>query len=145
MRSTFPVGGGRSPLALGLLDAMRNRLISAGCWAAAVFITIGIWIAVSIWPLLGLPVFLSPWVVARDARIIGFQRYECGISRAPPAILVLLVFFGWPIIFPWYLAMRFKIMAGTARLRWEYDPARTHPIGESPRGLVQPWRGHRVN
>jgi len=55
-----------------------------------------------------------------------------------------LFLLGWPIVLPWYLGMRFKIWAGVARLRQEYQPWRMSDQTVGPNGLVQPWRGRRL-
>jgi hypothetical protein len=83
------------------------------------------------------------WAVL-DSRRVRLWRYYSGISGGPVTILALLLLLGWPIIFPWYLGMRLKILAGVARLREEYQPWRMSDATMSPNGLVQPWRGRKL-
>lgn len=53
---------------------------------------------------------------AVDSSKIQFRRYQSGISCGP-----VVLFFGflllWVVAFPWYLSMRYRILAGTAVLK----------------------------
>ena len=56
--------------------------------------------------------------VAIDSSKIHLKRYKSGISYGPVALFFACVLL-WIIGFPWYLAMRYKIKAGTAILKDE--------------------------
>src|ERR1700752_4129313 len=78
--------------------------------------------------------FLSPrigfdlmWVVvpagalwaAIDSSKTQLRRYKSPIS-AGPVVLFIGCAFLWIVVFPWYLAMRYKIKTGTAVLKEQY-------------------------
>lgn len=83
------------------------------------------------------------WAIL-DSRHARLWRYHTGISGGPATIFVLLLILGWPIVLPWYVGMRLKILTGTARLRDEYQPWQMSDVAISPNGLVQPWRGRKI-
>jgi hypothetical protein len=48
---------------------------------------------------------------AKDSAKIGFHRYTSRISCGAVVLFLACALF-WPVVFPWYLAMRCKIRAG---------------------------------
>ena len=87
-------------------------------------------------------VWTSIWV-AVDSAELRFNRYQSGISYRP-VILGILCTLGWIIAFPWYFSMRYKIKAGKARLKPEFDHWDMGSGQMSPSGFVQPWHGKRL-
>lgn len=123
---------------------MKNRFISGACWLVAILFT---GLASAVMTYFGLfPIFAVASVTwaAFDSRRLKLRRYRTGIAGGPLTILVLFLFLGWPIIFPWYLGMRLKILMGTAQLREEYQPWQMSDATIGPTGLVQPWRGREL-
>src|SRR5688572_1510987 len=45
---------------------------------------------------------------ASDSRRIGIERYQSALALPPIGILVGFVI-AWPIVFPWYLRVRYRI------------------------------------
>jgi len=84
----------------------------------------------------------SVWAGIDSARL-RLRRYQSGISYGP-VVLGILCSMVWIVGFPWYLAMRHKIIAGTARLRPEFEPWDMASGQMSPKGLVQPWQGRKL-
>ena len=123
---------------------MKNRLISGCCWIGAIFLTFALATVATLVGVFGLFALVTIIWAILDSRRVDLRRYHTGISGGPTTLFVLLLIFGWPIVFPWYLGMRFKIMAGTARLRDEYQPWQMSDPTVGPNGLVQPWRGRRL-
>jgi hypothetical protein len=123
---------------------MRNRLVSLACWLVAIIITVAASAITEYFGWFSMFVLFSIVWAVLDSRRIRLWRYYSGISGGPVTILALLLLLGWPIIFPWYLGMRLKILAGVARLREEYQPWRMSDATMSPSGLVQPWRGRKL-
>ena len=123
---------------------MKKRLISLCCWIAAVVFTFTLAAVAKIhgwFEVFALATII--WAIV-DSRRVRMWRYHTGISGGPASLFILLLVLGWPIVFPWYLGMRLKIVAGTARLRDEYQPWRMSDPTVGPDGLVQPWRGRRL-
>jgi hypothetical protein len=128
---------------------MRRWFISCACYLAAIFIEIAVFIGLSLlsswsfWLILLGPivlVFSITWV-ALDHEKIHAERYYTGLPGRSVGLLLLFLILGWSIVLPWYLGLRFTIMAGTARLRDEYKPWRMSDGQMGPNGLIQPWRG----
>jgi hypothetical protein len=92
------------------------------------------------------PVFALASIIwaALDSRRVRLWRYHTGIAGGPVTIFVLLLVLGWPLVFPWYLGMRLKILFGVARWRDEYQPWQMSDPTVGPSGLVQPWRGRKL-
>jgi hypothetical protein len=120
---------------------MKKRLISGGCWIGAILLTFALAVVATLAGVFSLFALVTIIWAILDSRRVDLRRYHTGISGGPSILFVLLLIFGWPIVFPWYLGMRFKIMAGTARLRDEYQPWSMSDPTVGPKGLVQPWRG----
>jgi hypothetical protein len=57
---------------------------------------------------------------AQDSSKIGFRRYKSGIACGTVVLFFACALF-WLVVFPWYLAVRCKIKAGTAVLNDEGD------------------------
>jgi hypothetical protein len=135
---------GHGSVASALPIPMRHRWISAGCWFAAAAISLILAACALRWgSFLALQIVSGLWVIVDSGRI-EFRRYRCGVGDRPNAVFATLLLLGWPIgwliVFPWYLATRFRIMAGVARLRGEYDPESPEFHQVEPSGLLQPWR-----
>jgi hypothetical protein len=124
---------------------MRNRLISLACWLSAIVITIAL---LAFARLIGawFSVFALASIIwaALDSRRVRLWRYQTGIAGGPVTIFILLLVLGWPLVFPWYLGIRLKILFGVARLRDEYQPWQMSDPTVGPSGLVQPWRGRKL-
>jgi hypothetical protein len=91
---------------------MRKIFISLGCWLAAIVSVLALYITAALtgwWWL----VFLAVVLAALDARRVRFWRYRSSIASKPGTLFVLMLLFGW-LILPWYLGLRFKILAGAA-------------------------------
>jgi hypothetical protein len=127
-----------------VVSQMNKTLISAACWIAAIVITVALSALASHWGLFSLFALTCIIWAALDSRQARLWRYYSGISGGPLTIFILLLFLGWPIVFPWYLGMRLKIMTGTARLREEYQPWKMSDETVGPTGLLQPWRGRKL-
>jgi hypothetical protein len=129
---------------LGRTTRMRNRLISLACWLSAIVITIALSAFASHWG--WFPIFALTSIIwaALDSKRVRLWRCRTGISGGPTTIFILLLVLGWPLVFPWYLGMRFKIWARVARLREEYQPWQMSDPTPGPTGLVQPWRGRKL-
>ncbi len=111
---------------------------------SAIGITIALSVCAILWSVF--PFFAtaaSLWVVF-DSRRVEFWRYHTAISGGPTVIFILLLVLGWPVVFPWYLGMRLKNLAGTARLRDEYRPWQMSDSTVGANDLVQPWRGRKL-
>lgn len=55
---------------------------------------------------------------AFDSKKIQLKQYKSGISYGPVVLFIAIALL-WILGFPWYLAMRYKIKAGTAVLKNE--------------------------
>ena len=106
---------------------MKTRLISLGCWLSGIVIVLALY-AVAL--------------AALDGKRIRVWRYESDIAQKPSVLFLLMLFFGW-LILPWYVGLRLKILAGTARLKARYrgieTPTEPRRDPSPPPGLVQPW------
>jgi hypothetical protein len=60
----------------------------------------------------------SVWA-AIDSSKIQFRRYKSQIACGPVVLFIGCAFL-WIAVFPWYLAMRYKIKNGAAILKEEY-------------------------
>jgi hypothetical protein len=120
---------------------MQKRLISFGCWVAGILVVACVYL-VALWA-------QNPWIVvgaivlaALEARRIRVWRYQSDIARSPGTLFLLMLLFGW-IVLPWFVGLRFKILAGTAEFkdeyRWREVPASARKESAPPSGLVQPW------
>lgn len=126
------------------MSTFRRNLIATACWAAALVVTVILWLLSSAegWP-------AALWLVTLAWAVLTWKRaqvwrYDNGISQRPSTLVLVFVIFGWPLFFPWYLAMRLKIWLGVAQL---LEGSAHHEFGTNrPRsdGLVQHWRGHRL-
>ena len=123
---------------------MKKRIISGCCWIGAILVTFALASVANLAGLFGLFAIVTMIWAALDSRRVDLRRYHTGISGGPATLFILLLIVGWPIVFPWYLGMRFKIMAGTARLRDEYQPWQMSDPTVGPKGLVQPWRSRKL-
>jgi hypothetical protein len=56
---------------------------------------------------------------AIDSSKIQFRRYKSQIACGPLVLFVGCLFL-WIVVFPWYLAMRYKIKSGIAILKEQY-------------------------
>lgn len=112
-----------------------------GCWFAGVLIVLALYAFALIieqrWIIL-----IAVVVAALDAKHIRVWRYESDIAQRPSVLFWLMLFLGW-LILPWYVGLRLKILAGTARLkddyRWLEEPGQPYDDSTPPPGLVQPW------
>jgi hypothetical protein len=68
----------------------------------------------------------SLWA-AIDSAKMHLNRYRSSIS-GPPVVVFIGCAFLWLVVFPWYLAMRYKIQNGTAVLK-TLPAARPGPVG----------------
>jgi len=123
---------------------MKRREIALGCWIVAIVASFSVAFVTAIYGWFAIFAVASVVWVVWDSKRVGFWRYRTGIAGRPNTVLVLLLLLGWPIVFPWYLGMRLKILAGVASLREEYQPWKMSDATVSPTGLVQPWRGRRL-
>jgi hypothetical protein len=123
---------------------MRNRLISLACWIGALAITLAASVGSSYFGFFEVFALASVVWAVIDSKRVRLQRFYTALSGPPLVVLCLLMLFGWPIVFPWYLGTRFKIMAGVARLREEHQPWSMSDQKVAPSGLVQPWRGRKI-
>ena len=57
----------------------------------------------------------SIWV-GIDSSKLELKKYKSGISYGP-VVMVILCLLLWIVAFPWYLIVRGKIKAGTAKLK----------------------------
>lgn len=122
----------------------RRHLISAACWLVAIVITVTLSLVASAFDVFWVFWLVTVWWAVDDWKRVGIWRYENGISQRPETIVSMFFLFGWPIYFPWYLAMRLKIWLKVARLHDDYDPGRPAASVQGATGLVQPWRGRRI-
>ena len=84
--------------------------LAAGCLAISSLIGFNLmWILV---PGTGL------WA-AIDSSKIQFRRYKSQIACGPVVLFIGCAFL-WIVVFPWYLAMRYRIKTGTAVLKEQY-------------------------
>lgn len=121
---------------------MRTKFIALGCWLAGIVIVLALYLVTAFtnFPFLILAAIV---LAALDAKRIRIWRYQSDIAVNPRILFMLMVFLGW-LILPWYLALRFKIMAGIAPLKYMYRETRqqvtmpSYPVSES--GLLQPWK-----
>lgn len=120
---------------------MKNRSISLGCWLVAILIVFPLYILAylmaSYWIIL-----VAVVLAALDAKRIRVWRYESDIAQKPSMLFLLMLVLGW-LILPWYVGLRLKILAGTARLkeeyRWQEAPVVNYQDPTPPPGLIQPW------
>ncbi len=123
---------------------MKQRLISLACWFGAIVGALSLAVLTGINGWFGAFALVSiVWAII-DSKSVRLWRYHTGISGGPTALFILLLIFGWPIVFPWYLGIRLKILFGVARLRAEYQSWQMSDPVISPNGLLQPWRGRRL-
>ena len=99
---------------------MRNRLISICCWIAGIILAIALYFLAHSFGMVWLLFFSSIVWAAVDCKRIRLWHFYTGISCHPTTLILLMVIL-WPIVFPWYLAIRFQIAAGTAKLREDYN------------------------
>jgi hypothetical protein len=123
---------------------MRNRLISLACWLSALVITIGLSLLAAHWKCFPSFVLASSIWAVLDSKRVRLRRYYTAIAGGPATVFILLMVLGWPVVFPWYLGMRLKIMTGTARLRDEYQASQMSNATMESNGLIQPWRGLKL-
>ena len=120
---------------------MKTRFISLGCWLAGIVIVLALY-AVALITEHSWIVLAAVVLAALDAKRIRVWRYESDIAQKPSVLFLLMLFLGW-LILPWYVGLRLKILAGTARLREDYrwleTPAEFYRDPLPPQGLVQPW------
>jgi hypothetical protein len=123
---------------------MKTRLISFGCWLAGIVIVLGLYAVAIVAFGKGYPwlIFLAVVLAALDAKRTRVWRYESDIAQRPSTLFLLMLFLGW-LILPWYVGLRLKILAGTARLKEDYQwletPTESYRDPSPPAGLVQPW------
>jgi len=110
---------------------MRRFCISFFCYVAAILSTIAAtffagWASVfllgPIWGRVGFVSFLCftfAWIVI-DHKRHRIWRYYTGLPGKSSLFLLFFLVFGWTIVVPWYLGLRFRIIAGTAQIRDEY-------------------------
>jgi hypothetical protein len=123
---------------------MRKHLILIGCWTAALVMTLVVSLVTAVFGIFELFYFATVIWAVTSWNQVGVWRYENGISNRPTTLVILFFLFGWPIFFPWYLAMRLKIWTGAARLHKAHDLETSSVADAKPSGLVQPWRGRRI-
>lgn len=80
---------------------------------------------------------------AADSRHTKFLVYRGGGPVGPTAYILLFLFFAWPVVFPWYLGMRLKILVGAAPLREDLAAWKLSEAAVGSEGLLQPWRGRK--
>jgi hypothetical protein len=78
-----------------------------------------------------------------DSAKVHLIRYQSGICHGPMVLGIFCSMF-WPVGFPWYLVVRYKIQTGKARLRPEYEHWDMANGKTGPTGLVQPWQGRSL-
>ena len=87
-------------------------------------------------------IFVAVLLAALDAKHIRVWRYESAIAQKPSVLFLLMLVLGW-LILPWYVGLRLKILAGTARLKEDYlwleAPSSPYRDPVKPPGLTQPW------
>lgn len=123
---------------------MKRRLISLGCWMAGILIALAVGLSAAVFEVKELAYAATFLWAVWDSNRVQLWRYECGLSGRPSTLVVIGLALGWPLVFPCYLATRFSIWAGTIRLRQEFEPWRMSDLTVSPNGLLQPWRGKRI-
>ena len=92
---------------------------------------------------IGLYVVTLLWAY-NDWKRVELWRFDCWLAGPRENLFLVLLAFGWPVVFPWYLATRLKIAAGTAKLKEEFQPWRMSDQTVAPNGLLQPWRGKNI-
>jgi hypothetical protein len=125
-------------------NIMRKRLISFGCWLAGIVLVASLYIGVALAGCKWL-VIVAIILASLDSLHARVWRYKSDIALSPGKLLILMLLLGW-LVLPWYLGLRFKILAGTAELKDEYQwadprtkiPDHAYPVSES--GLFQPWK-----
>jgi len=120
---------------------MKARFVSLGCWLAGIVIVFALY-SVALTTNHPWIIFAAVVLAALDARRIRVWRYESDIAQKPSVLFLLMLFLGW-LILPWYIGLRLKILAGTARLnedyRWLETQTTDYRPPTPPSGLIKPW------
>lgn len=82
---------------------------------------VALWLAATLQQLTGLPFLAVLWFGSGawalwDGLRIPLKNYESPIAYGPIRLFIAL-FILWPYGFSWYLAMKYKIARGTAKLK----------------------------
>lgn len=129
------------------LLGMRKLLISCCCYILAIAMVVVLFSICKIRlgdGVYGFFLLISSGCILYDNKRTRAWRYYASLPMFPAVWLFLFVLLLWPIVFPYYLGLRFRIMVGTARLREEFKPWNMDDAQIGPNGLLQPWRGRRI-
>ncbi len=119
MHNVSPVSPNERPARVAVTGRWKpwaNAFVAAGCVALAVFVFFGIgefgWALTTYF---GSIVWLI-W----DAGRVQLQRYHTRMAHEP-VILGVMCVTAWPLIFPWYVAVRESIRLGFAGRRGQEE------------------------
>ena len=120
---------------------MKTRFISLACWLGGIVIVLALY-AVALLTQQQWIILIAVVLAALDAKHIRVWRYESDIAQKPSVLFFLMLFLGL-LILPWYVGLRLKILAGTARFKEDYlwleAPSGAYRDPVKPPGLIQPW------
>ena len=135
------IGGGRPDFERDDTHLMKIRFINLACWLGGILIVLALYSVAVVSDHRWL-IFVAVVIAALDAKHIRVWRYESDIALTPGTLFLLMLVLGW-LILPWYVGLRLKILAGTARFKTDYQwletPSALYREPSPPPGLLQPW------
>ena len=91
--------------------------MTLGIAATLAFVVLGI--SGPSW-LMSVIVLTTAILAALDSHRVGIYRYQSGIAFKP--FVILIGFLGlWIVAMPWYIALRYSVWQGTAKLKDEFS------------------------
>jgi hypothetical protein len=98
-----------------------SRIFKTGvCWISAIVLTAACALLSAGFGLISIFVIVTAVLAALDAKRIRIWQYRSDIAMKPGMLFLVLLLI-WPIVFPWYLGLRFKILAGVADVEADSD------------------------
>lgn len=86
------------------------------CWIAGFTITVVIY-ALAGYLNAPLVALLAGTIAAIDAKYARIWRVDSALPDKPSDLFIWMIFFGGWLLMPWYLATRFQMMMGIARMK----------------------------